>query len=72
MFAYLSNIISPRLLDEYLEDFQEIKFILREDSGFAAPGLYKQCKGNSPGYVMRLKENAVLSDKASYLVAELN
>ena len=60
------------ILDEYLEDFPEIKLLLRGDSGFATPGLYKQCEENGTGYVIRLKENAILRDKASYLVDELD
>jgi len=60
------------ILDEYLEDFPEIKLILRGDSGFATPDLYKQCEENGIGYVIRLKENAILRDKASSLVDELD
>ena len=60
------------ILDEYLEDFPEIKLLLRGDSGFATPGLYKQCEENGTGYVIRLKENNILRDKASYLVDELD
>ena len=60
------------ILDEYLEDFPEIKLLLRGDSGFATPGLYKQCEENGTGYGIRLKENAILRDKASYLVDELD
>ena len=60
------------ILDEYLEDFPEIKLLLRGDSGFATPGLYKQCEENGTGYVIRLKENAVLRDRASYLIDELD
>ena len=60
------------ILDEYLEAFPEIKLLLRGDSGFATPGLYKQCEENGTGYVIRLKENAILRDKASYLVDELD
>ncbi len=41
------------------------------DSGLVTPGLYKQCEENGTGYVIRLKENAILRDKASYLVDEL-
>ena len=59
------------ILDEYLEDFPEVKLLLRGDSGFETPGLYKQCEENGTGYVIRLKENAVLRDKASYLVDEI-
>ena len=60
------------ILDEYLEDFPEIKLLLRGDRGFATPGLYKQCEENGTGYVIRLKENATLRYKASYLVDELD
>ena len=60
------------ILDEYLEDFPEIKLLLRGDSSFATPGLYKQCGENGTGYVIRLKENAILRDKASYLLDELD
>ena len=52
------------ILDEYLENFPEIKLLLRGDSGFATPGLYKQCEENGTGYVIRLKENAILRGKA--------
>ena len=57
---------------EYLEGFPEIKLLLRGDSGFATPGLYKQCEENGTGYVIRLKENAILRDKASYIIDELD
>ena len=59
------------ILDEYLEDFPEIKLLPRGDSGFATPGLYKQYEENGTGYVICLKENAILRDKASYLVDEI-
>ena len=60
------------ILDEYLEDYPSISLLLRGDSGFATPELYKQCEENGTNYVIRLKENATLRDKASYLVDELN
>ena len=60
------------VLDEYLNDYPSIKLLLRGDSGFATPELYKQCEGNGTGYVIRLKENAVLRSKAADLVEELN
>ena len=46
--------------------------MLRGDSGFATPELYKQCEENGTSYVIRLKENAVLRSKAEYLVEELD
>ena len=60
------------ILDEYLEDYPEVTLLLRGDSGFATPELYKQCEGNGTGYVIRLKENAILRDKASFLADELD
>ena len=46
--------------------------MLRGDSGFATPELYKQCEENGTSYVIRLKENNVLLSKAEYLVEELD
>ena len=60
------------ILDEYLEDYPSISLLLRGDSGFATPELYKQCEENGTNYAIRLKENATLRDEASYLVDELN
>ena len=60
------------ILDEYLEDYQYINLLLRGDSGFATPELYKQCEENGTSYVIRLKENNFLREKASYLVDELD
>ena len=60
------------ILDEYLRDYPAIHLLLRGDSGFATPELYKQCEENGTSYVIRLKENAVLREKVSYLVDELD
>ena len=60
------------ILDEYLNDYPGIKLLLRGDSGFATPELYKQCEENGTSYVIRLKENNVLLSKAEYLVEELD
>jgi len=60
------------ILDEYQNDYPAIRILLRGDSGFAAPDLYKQCEENGTSYVIRLKENGLLREKASYLVDELN
>lgn len=59
------------ILDEYLEDYPGIKLLLRGDSGFATPELYKQCEENGTSYVIRLKENGILREKASFLVDKL-
>ena len=60
------------ILDEYLADYPEVTLLLRGDSGFATPELYKQCEENGTSYVIRLKENRILRDKASFLVDELD
>ena len=60
------------ILDEYLNDYPAIRILLRGDSGFATPDLYKQCQENGTSYVIRLKENGILRKKASYLVDELD
>lgn len=59
------------ILDEYLDDYPSIKLLLRDDSGFATPALYKQCEENGTGYVIKLKENNNLREKASYFVDKL-
>ena len=45
------------VLAEYLHDYPEIPILLRGDSGFSTPDLYKQCEENGTSYVIRLKEN---------------
>ena len=60
------------ILDEYLNDYPSIRILLRGDSGFATPSLYKQCEENGTNYVIRLKENGILRGKASHLVEELD
>ena len=39
------------VLDEYLHDYPEIPILLRGDSGFSTPDLYKQCEENGTSYV---------------------
>ena len=60
------------ILDEYLAHYSSIKLLLRGDCGFATPELYRQCEENGTGYVIRLKENNNLRERASYLVDELD
>ena len=60
------------VLGEYLHDYPEIPILLRGDSGFSTPDLYKQCEENGTSYVIRLKENGILRGKASDLVDELD
>lgn len=51
------------ILDEYLNVYPAIRILLRGDSGFATPDLYKQCEENGTSYVIRLKENGILRAK---------
>ena len=80
----VTDFLQP-LLDEFLTGYPEIPLLLRGDSGFATPDLYKQCETNGASYVIRLKENRPLrklaadiedrlfeltkNDKVSYAVA---
>lgn len=60
------------ILDEYLADYPSINLLLRGDSRFATPELYRQCEENGTCYVIRLKENNNLRGKAAYLIDELD
>ena len=60
------------VLDEYLNDYPAIRLLLRGDSGFATPELYKQCEENGTSYVIRLKENKTLRSKAEDLEDKLD
>lgn len=60
----VAGFLQP-LLDEFWEDYSEIPLLLRGDSGFATPELYKQCETNGISYVIRLKENGCLRALAS-------
>lgn len=53
------------LLDEFQDDYPEIPLLLRGDSGFTKPDLYKQCETNGISYVIRLKESKPLRKMAS-------
>ena len=66
----VTDFLQP-ILDEYLNDYPTIHLLLRGDSGFAAPDLYKQCEENGTSYVIRLKGNKVLREKASFLADAL-
>ena len=52
------------ILEECYRDYPEIPLLLRGDSGFATPELYKQCEYNGVSYVIRLKENSKLHELA--------
>ena len=47
------SIFLQPILDEYLNDYPEVPILLRGDSGFATPVLYKQCEENDTSYVIR-------------------
>ena len=66
----VTDFLQP-ILDEYLNDYPTIHLLLRGDSGFATPDLYKQCEENGTSYVIRLKGNKVLREKASFLADAL-
>ena len=66
----VTDFLQP-ILDEYLNDYPTIHLLLRGDSGFAAPDLYKQCEENGTSYVIRLKGNKILREKASFLADAL-
>ena len=66
----VTNFLQP-ILDEYLNDYPTIHLLLRGDSGFATPDLYKQCEENGTSYVIRLKENKILREKTSFLTEAL-
>ena len=66
----VTDFLQP-ILDEYLNDYPTIHLLLRGDSGFATPDLYKQCEENGTNYVIRLKENKILREKASFLADAL-
>ena len=59
------------LLEEFLTDYPDIPLLLRGDSGFATPALYSQCETNGTSYVIRLKENRILRNLASFIEEKL-
>ena len=61
----VTNFLQP-ILDEYLNDYPTIHLLLRGDSGFATPDLYKQCEENGTSYVIRLKENFIKESKSGF------
>jgi hypothetical protein len=59
------------VLDEFNNTYPTVPLLLRGDSGFATPDLYKQCEHNGTSYVIRLKENQKLHKLASAISEEL-
>ena len=71
-FHYRSNGYHPLVCyDGITGDLIKIHLLLRGDSGFTTPDLYKQCEENGTNYVIRLKENKILREKASFLADAL-
>ena len=61
----VTDFLQP-ILDEYLNDYPTIHLLLRGDSGFATPDLYKQCEENGTSYVIWLKENFIKESKSGF------
>lgn len=66
----IEDFLQP-LLDEFQADYPEIPLLLRGDSGFTKPELYKQCETNGISYVIRLKESKPLRKMASEIEEDL-
>ena len=49
-----------------VNDYPTIHLLLRGDSGFATPDLYKQCEENGTSYVIRLMENFIKESKSGF------
>ena len=60
------------VLGEYLHDYPEIPILLRGDSGFSTPDLYKQCEENGTSYVIRLMENFIKESKSGFDFASVS
>ena len=61
----VTDFLQP-ILDEYLNDYPTIHLLLRGDSGFATPDLYKQYEENGTSYVIRLMENFIKESKSGF------
>ena len=61
----VTDFLQP-ILDEYLNDYPTIHLLLRGDSSFATPDLYKQCEKNGTSYVIRLMENFIKESKSGF------
>ena len=67
----VTDFLQP-ILDEYLNDYPTIHLLLRGDSGFATPDLYKQCEENGTSYVIRLMENFIKESKSGFDFASVS
>lgn len=58
-----ADFLSP-VFREYMDEYPEVNCILRGDSGFASPDIYETCEKHGVEYIIRLKENNLLNEKA--------
>ncbi len=60
------------MLDRYQQRSSDPTMLVRGDSGFAKPEIYKACERRGAHYVIKLKNNARLIDRAQHLVQYKN
>ena len=65
------RFIGP-VFKKYSKKFKEIPLLLRADSGFATPGIYRMAEEHNISYAIRLKANARLYNLAESLLEKLN
>lgn len=58
------------LLKTFERKYPNITRLLRGDSGFSAPGIYKACEDTGSKYLIKLKSNNILSQHAKALLEE--
>lgn len=66
----VDEFITPIMAD-YFGRYPDTTLLLRGDSGFATPKLYKACESNATSYAIRLKRNKVLSKLAEDMREDL-
>ena len=59
------------LMEEYLNEYPDIRIFLRGDSGFASPKIYSLAENHGCGYVIRLKSNSNLMRLADMVAEDL-
>lgn len=64
------SFIGP-VLKRFRKKYPEVKIIIRADSGFATPELFKLCETLGADYVIRLKSNKRLQRTADAFVDEI-
>jgi len=60
------------MLDHYQQQSSDPTLLVRGDSGFAKPAIYHQCERRGAHYVIKLKNNRRLIDRAQHLVQYTN